>query len=75
MISYQVPESPSTNWRRYQQALAGELPAEALVRKDAERLLHALHAQGWTDVEIATHTQWSTYTVARIRERLELKSN
>jgi hypothetical protein len=63
------------HWTRYCEALAGEIPAEALLPIDGDRLLVRLHGMGWTDVEIATHTRWSTYTVARIRDRLGLRPN
>jgi hypothetical protein len=53
----------------------GELPAELLDRRDRERLLRELWAAGWTDVEIATHTHMTTYTTARIRERLGLRAH
>lgn len=56
----------------YRRCRAGEAPAEVLPPKDRERLVAALWECGWTDVEIADHTRMSTYTTARIRERLEL---
>ncbi len=51
---------------------AGLEPAEALDPRDREDLVAALVARAWTDVEIAVLTRMSTYTSARIRERLEL---
>lgn len=53
----------------------GDEPAELLNLLDPGGLDHLvcdLWSQGWTDVEIATHTRMSTYTTARIRARLEL---
>lgn len=66
---------PVTNLRRYNLALAGRMAAEALEGTDRDRLLAALHARGWTDLHIAVHTLWSTYTVARIRDRMGLSPN
>jgi hypothetical protein len=54
---------------------AGREPAEALDPRDREDLVFALAASGWADVEIAVHTRMSTYTTARIRERLGLATN
>lgn len=50
-------------------------PAEALPRFARDQLIHDLWCSGWTDVEIATWTRMSTYTTARIRERLGLAAN
>ena len=53
----------------------GEEPAEALTLIDpggVDHLVYDLWLQGWTDVEIATHTSMTTYTTSRIRERLGL---
>lgn len=58
--------------RRCRQGLE---PAEALPRFARDQLVHELWCQGWTDVEIATWTRMSTYTTARIRERLGLAAN
>jgi hypothetical protein len=55
--------------------LAGREPAEALPRREREDLMCAWHDAGWTDVEIAAHTRWSTYTVGRIRSALGLRPN
>lgn len=60
---------------RYQRALAGHEPAEALTTGERERLMQTLCGWGWTDHQIAVHTLWSTYTVTRIRERLGLTVN
>jgi hypothetical protein len=54
---------------------AGLEPAEALPAYARDWLVHDLVCEGWTDVEIATWTRMSTYTTARIRERLGLKPN
>ncbi|PXY17361.1 hypothetical protein [Prauserella flavalba] len=56
----------------------GEMPAEALALVDPteiDQLLYRLWLNGWTDVEIATHTRMSTYTAARIRDRLGLPAH
>ena len=49
---------------------AGVEPAESLDPRDREQLVYELWLDGWTDAEIATHTKLSTYTAARIRDRL-----
>lgn len=54
---------------------AGLEPAEALPTYARDWLVHDLVSEGWTDVEIATWTRMSTYTTARIRERLRLTAN
>ena len=56
-------------------ALAGQIPADALTTEDRQRLVTAFHKHGWTDVEVASYTRMSTYTTARIRERLGLAAN
>jgi DNA-binding NarL/FixJ family response regulator len=56
-------------------ALDGQLPADALQTTDRQTLVLVLHQRGWSDVEIATHTRMSTYTTARIRERIKLAPN
>lgn len=57
----------------------GDEPAEALLaagmRDTHDRLIRELWAAGWTDVEIAAHTRHTTYTVDRIRRRLDLTAN
>lgn len=53
----------------------GDLPAEMLSTRDREDLVYALHQQGWTDVEIASHTRMTSYTVDRIRTRIGLQPN
>lgn len=59
----------------YRMALAGDLPAEALPQFLRWELVAALHADGWTDVEIAEHTRQTLYTTARIRADLCLTPN
>lgn len=63
---------PMTRELLYDACYRGAIPAEALDRVDREHLLYDLWLKGWSDVEIATHTRISTYTVVRIRERLGL---
>lgn len=70
-----IPAPVTTSPRLYAAALRGDLPAEALVPGDQERLLVALWALSWTDVQIATHARWTTYVVGRIRDRLGLAPN
>lgn len=62
-------------WERYNACMAGRLPAESLPLRDADLLIKALHGMGWTTEEIADHTRWSTYTVARKIARLGLQLN
>jgi len=57
--------------RRYALARAGDLPAEALPTRERERLVADLAALGWTDAEIAEHTHQTTYTTARIHQRVK----
>lgn len=54
---------------------AGGEPAEVLDTTDREDLVHELWRLNWTDVAIAQHTRMTTYTTARIRERLGLGAN
>jgi DNA-binding MarR family transcriptional regulator len=51
----------------------GRQPAEVLPPADRDRLLRLLWKRGWTVTEIAAHTRLSTYTTARILDRLELE--
>lgn len=61
--------------RLLEAARTGHEPAEVLPTYAREWLVHELVCEGWTDVEIATWTRMSTYTTARIRERLGLAAN
>ncbi len=61
--------------RQWAHAWRGDLPAEALSTRGREELVYELHARAWTDSEIAAHTRMSTYTTARIRDRLGLTPN
>ena len=57
-------------------ALDGTLPAEALPPDAKADLMHFLVREcGWTDREVAVHTRWTDYTVARIRNHLGLQPN
>jgi hypothetical protein len=49
---------------------AGREPAESLDPRDREDLVAELVARGWSDVQIAVLTRMSTYTTARIRQRV-----
>jgi hypothetical protein len=66
---------PVTDTHIYAQCLAGIEPAELLSPVARRALLRDLHAKGWTDVEIAAHTMWTTSVVARIRAELNLPAN
>lgn len=55
---------------QYRAALNGREPAEALTTRDRARLVAALTVRGWTVQRIAEHTRMTTYTTARIRDRL-----
>ncbi|QCQ91756.1 hypothetical protein [Rhodococcus sp. SGAir0479] len=59
----------------FEAALAGTQPAEVLTPYDRRVLMAALVRRGMTDTEIATHTRWTTYTTARIRENCGLEPN
>lgn len=60
---------------KWQACVRGDLPAEALPQRDREHLVTQLHTAGWSDTDIAAHTRMSTYTTARIRDRLALPPN
>jgi hypothetical protein len=66
---------PGVLGRLYQLCLEGRRPAEELPAYLRDRLLTRLHAQGWTDLDIAVHTYMTLYTTVRIRSRLELSPN
>jgi WhiB family transcriptional regulator, redox-sensing transcriptional regulator len=68
-------DNPGVMGRLYQLCLDGKQPAEALPAYLRERLVTRLHAQGWTDLDIAVHTYMTLYTTVRIRERLGLSAN
>lgn len=53
---------------------AGQEPAESLDVRDREDLVAGLVERGWSDVDIAVLTRMSTYTTARIRHRIGLRS-
>lgn len=55
---------------QYRRALAGQEPAEALVTADRARLVAHLSGAGWALTQIAAHCRMTTYTTARIRDRL-----
>lgn len=54
---------------------AGREPAESLDWRDREDLVAALVERGWTDVQVAILTRMTSYTTARIRDRLGLPAN
>ncbi|MGW5645041.1 hypothetical protein ACWEV3_40870 [Saccharopolyspora sp. NPDC003752] len=66
---------PIAERARYRACLLGEQPAEVLDTAGRERLVAELHDLGWTDPQIAAHCRMTTYTTARIRDRLRLAPN
>ena len=66
---------PLTDRAAYRACVAGEQPAEVLDATGRERLVAELHDYGWSDAEIAAHTRMTTYTLARIADRLRLAPN
>jgi hypothetical protein len=74
-----VEGAPNTDMRNVElllrQCRLGKEPAEALPRFARDWLVHELWSCGWTDLDISTLTRMSTYTTARIRERLGLTAN
>ncbi|WP_206489314.1 hypothetical protein [Rhodococcus sp. KRD162] len=58
---------------RFEQALAGRLPGEALSPYDRRVLVSTLVRRCMTDREISELTKWTDYTVVRIREHLGLE--
>jgi hypothetical protein len=63
----------AANPLRFQRAVDGLDPAEILSPADRTRLMLLLVEHWrWSDRQIASHTKWSLYTVARIREQLML---
>lgn len=66
------PPRPRTNRLLVAACWAGREPAESLPQRDREDLVYGLWLRRWTDVEIATHCRMTSYTTARIRERLGL---
>lgn len=61
--------------RRYERALAGDIPADELPTSERAQLVAELHILGWTDADTAAHTRMTTYTTARIRARLGLRAH
>lgn len=55
--------------------MAGREPAETLPPMQRRAVMAAWVRAGWPDREIAVHTRWSEYTVARIRSGLGLAAN
>lgn len=72
-----MPRQPTHHprGRTYQLARDGEIPAEALPTPLRWRLVSELHADGWTDTDIAAWTRMTTYTTARIRDGMGLAPN
>lgn len=60
---------------RVAECLAGRLPAEALPAAERDRVVAQLVREGLSDVSIAARLRQTTYTTARIRERLGLAPN
>lgn len=59
----------------YSQAREGREPAEVLSEHDRKVLMVNLVRGGLTDWEISSLTRWTLYTVARIRDGLNLPPN
>ncbi|MBK1785117.1 hypothetical protein [Prauserella cavernicola] len=79
---YAIPDRPAVRVMSLQvlrgMCWRGEMPAEALALVDpaeVDQLIYRFWLTGWSDVEIATHTRMSTYTAARIRDRLGLAAH
>ena len=70
-----IPEAPPWWPPLVRAAYIGAVHAEALSQAWRHRLVHYLHRERLTDVEIAYRTHESTYTVARIRRQLGLDPN
>jgi hypothetical protein len=76
-VSLRIAQEPTVptarqRLRTWDRAVAGVEPAEALATGDRDQLVYELWQRGWTDREIAEHTQMTDYTTARIRTRLGL---
>jgi hypothetical protein len=70
----EIPKRASVT--RYAAVLRGEAPAEALATSHRERLVtHLVTKVGMSDQAIADLTRMTTYTTARIRNRLGLPAN
>lgn len=67
--------TPTVRRRLLELCRAGQAPAEALDVRDREQLVRELWAEKLTDAEIAEHTRMTTYTAARIRDRLGLAAH
>jgi hypothetical protein len=59
----------------FRAAVNGWEPAEILTPHDRRVLITDYVAQGHTDRQIAARTAWTDYTVARLRDELELTAN
>lgn len=59
----------------YRAALRGAAPAERLTPNDRGVLVAELVRRGMTDVQIAEHTRWTTYTATRVRESRGIPQN
>ncbi len=59
----------------YRKVWEGREPGELLSPYDRRILVTNLHRMGWTDHQIASLTKWTAYTVARLRDELELPPN
>lgn len=69
-----APEAPARSraalWRA---CWRGEAPAEELPAGERDALVRALVRLGWSVVQVAQHTRMSTYTTARIVQRVTLQ--
>lgn len=66
---------PRDSSEPYDAVLSGLAPAEALTTENRERVVISLVDRGMSDREIAELTRMTTYTTARIRDRLRMRAN
>lgn len=64
---------PATSPHLFALCRRGQVPAEELSSEDRDRLIRMLWKRCWSVSEIAAHTKLSTYTTARILDRLGLE--
>lgn len=59
----------------YRLVREGREPGEVLSPYDRRVLIRNMHREGATDQDIALVTRWTLFTVARIRDELDLPPN
>lgn len=70
-----IPAAAHADAENARRCLRGELLAEELTTTARELVITALYRRGLPDVQIACRTGLSTYTAARIWERLRLPAH